>query len=94
MLKLSRAATYRLFQDLPRLKIGRMVRVAEEDLEAYLSKKTIVPWTAEASSRRVPRWAPLRAVAATNKSDWLRPIVPRTKYRKQRESSNAGPGEK
>ena len=64
-LGISRRAVYRMLQDLPRVRLGRSIRVAEDDLMAYLAKHTQRPD------------AELRDPQDPPKPSWLRPLKPR-----------------
>lgn len=46
-LSISQRDAYRLVINLPRVRLGRRIRVAEHELAAYLAKKTEKPWQAE-----------------------------------------------
>lgn len=42
-LGISRRASYRLVQSLPRVRIGRCVRVSEHDLKKYIATHKLAP---------------------------------------------------
>ena len=71
-LRISVRDVYRLVPDLPRLRIGRRIRVTESDLAAYLAKKTEQPWQARSTDEasQVPCGAtgPTRAASDTDEA--------------------------
>lgn len=66
LLGISRKRAYRLVAGLPHLHIGRLVRVAERDLKAFIAQNSKPGWFASASADKegeqaLPGWArPLR----------------------------------
>ena len=80
LLKLSRAAAYRLMKQCEHVKQGRTIRVSERALQAFLAKRT-TPVFDPRSKRSRPRPSRPRTISAPG-GDWLRPIVPRTKLRR------------
>jgi excisionase family DNA binding protein len=53
-LGISRRDVYRILINLPRVRLGRRIRVAEHELAAYLAKKTVQPWQAESTDAARP----------------------------------------
>lgn len=51
-LDIDRRDVYRILKDLPQLRIGRRIRVAEADFDAYLQRNTVRPWGPSISDAR------------------------------------------
>jgi len=75
-LRCSRSMAYRLIQEMPVIRIGRIVRVSVKELDRYIAAHTKVPDAAW--MRRRVRRAP-ESNAPEPGSGWRRPIQPRTK---------------
>lgn len=81
-LQVSRSTAYRIARECSHVRMGpmgRAVRVTEEALTQYLERRTVVPESATTANARTSRRATARHTSGT--SDWLTPIVPRTKTR-------------
>ena len=81
MLGISRSHAYRLVQSLPRVRIGRLVRVPLDDLQRYLARHTERPFVADreqlparpmSSDDSMP--AAMSKRSAEAKPSWLRPL--------------------
>src|SRR6478735_4006355 len=66
-LRVSRARAYELLKEMPVLRVGRTVRVAESDFHAWLRRSTVVPCESTAGREAKSGGASIRANASLSR---------------------------